>query len=209
MLNKKEITAILVVTLILGFAIRLVESIQILFYSFLAIFIILIINVAAKKMASYYLDSEIQMKIWEVKRYGFKKSHHFKKPIPAGAILPIIFSILSLGYITWLAPLEFEVKAKVSRAAKRHGLYTFSEMTELHIGLIAAAGILANLALAVIGYFIGFPPTFARLNIYFALFNMIPISNLDGNKIFFGSLVIWSFLASLVLIATGYAVLLI
>ena len=208
MLNKKEITAILVVTLILGFVISLTESIQILLYSFLAIFIIIVINVATKKIASYYLDSEIQMKIWEVKRYGFKDSRHFKKPLPAGAIFPIIVSVVSLGYITWLAPLEFEVKAKVSRAAKRHGLYTFSEMTEFHIGLIAAAGILANLVLAVIGYFIGFP-TFARLNIYFALFNMIPLSNLDGNKIFFGSLVIWSFLAAIVLIATGYAILLI
>ena len=189
MLNKKEITAILVVTLILGFVISLTESIQILLYSFLAIFIIIVINVATKKIASYYLDSEIQMKIWEVKRYGFKDSRHFKKPLPAGAIFPIIVSVVSLGYITWLAPLEFEVKAKVSRAAKRHGLYSFSEMTESHIGLIAAAGIFATLGFAVLGYFIGLPEimNFVNLSILYAFYNMIPISDLDGNKIFFGN----------------------
>jgi Zn-dependent protease len=45
---------------------------------------------------------------------------------------------------------------------------------------------------------------FSRLSIYFAFFNMIPISDLDGNKIFFGSLILWSFLAALVLIGLGY-----
>ncbi|MBL7059296.1 hypothetical protein ISS08_02490, partial [Candidatus Pacearchaeota archaeon] len=101
-----------------------------------------------------------------------------------------------------------DVKAKVYRAAKRHGLYSFSEMTEYHLGLIAASGIFINLILAIIGYVIGFP-LFAKLNIYYALFNMIPISDLDGNKIFFGSLVLWSFLAALTLIGLGYALFLI
>ncbi len=32
-------------------------------------------------------------------------------------------------------------RQKVGRAAKKHGLYTFSEITEDHTGLIAAAGI--------------------------------------------------------------------
>jgi len=102
----------------------------------------------------------------------------------------------------------FDVKPKVYRAAKRHGLYSYSEMTEAHIGLIAAAGVLTNLFLAVISYFLGFE-TFSRINIYFAFFNMLPISDLDGNKIFFGNLVLWSFLAVLAIIGLGYAIFLV
>ena len=81
-------------------------------------------------------------------------------------------------------------------------------MTEEHIGLIAASGIFANLFLGIIGYLIGFP-LFAKLSIWFAFFNMIPISNLDGNKIFFGNLVLWSFLAIITLIGLGYTFLLV
>lgn len=208
MLNKKEIIAIAIITVILAFAISLVETWKIFLYALLAVFLVLIINIIAKKVASFYLDSEIEIKLWEIKKYGFKTHNYFKKPFPAGAFLPIITTAFSFGYLTWMASLVFDVKPKKYRAAKRHGLYSFSEMTEQHIGLIAAAGIFANLIFAVIGYFIGFPD-FARLNIYYAFFNILPISNLDGNKIFFGSLVLWSFLASIVLIFLGYTFLLI
>ena len=98
-----------------------------------------------------------------------------------------------------MASLVFDVSPKVYRAAKRHGLYSFSEMTEYHLGIIAASGIIINLAAAIIGYLLGFSD-FARISIYFTFFNMIPLSDLDGNKIFFGNTVIWSFLASLVVI---------
>ena len=56
----------------------------------------------------------------------------------------------------------------------------------------------------IISYLLGYPD-FARLNLYLAFFNMIPISDLDGNKIFFGSIVLWSFLATIVLIGLGLA----
>tara|TARA_Y100000034_G_scaffold119266_1_gene160870 strand:- start:18826 stop:19488 length:663 start_codon:yes stop_codon:yes gene_type:complete len=220
MLNKKEITAILIVTLVLAFTISLIKTWNIFLYSLISIFLIIVINITAKKIASYYLESEIEIKLWELKRLGllyfldihpFKKAHpekEFKNPFPAGIFLPIIFIVVSLGYLKWMASLIFDVKPKTYRATKRHGLYNFSEMTEDHIGLIASAGILVNLIFGIIGYLINFPE-FAKLNIYFAFFNMLPISDLDGNKIFFGNIVIWSFLAVLVLIGLGYIFLLI
>ncbi|MFH1612733.1 MAG: hypothetical protein ABIB46_03245, partial [bacterium] len=76
------------------------------------------------------------------------------------------------------------------------------------IAYIAAAGIFVNLLFAFLAYLIGFSE-FAKLSIWFAFFNMIPISNLDGNKIFFGSKVLWSFLATITLIALGYTFLVI
>lgn len=204
MLDKKEIISILMISLILAFVISLMESLKIFLYTLLAVFLVIMINITAKKVMSFYLDSEIEIKIWEIKRYGFKSHREFKKPFLAGAFFPIITTAFSFGYINWLACLVFDVKAKIHRAAKRYGLYTFSEMTEYHIGLIAAAGIFANLFFAVVGYLLNFQ-NFSELNIYFAFYNMIPLSDLDGNKIIFGSFVLWSFLAAITLIGLFYA----
>jgi len=202
MLNKNELVAISVSTIVLGFIFSIGQAINVFLDSALAVFFIIIINIIFKKVASFYLDSEIEIKLWEIQRYGFKSNKYFKKPVPAGILLPIIFTALSMGYFKWMACIIFDAKAKVYKAAKRHGLYSFSEISESQMGLIAAAGIFANLSFAIIGYLIGFE-MFARLNIYYAFFNIIPISDLDGNKIFFGNLPLWSFLASLVLIGLG------
>ena len=192
MLNSREFAYIILV------------SLEIFFTILATIFLVILINIFAKKVVAFHYDSEIEINLWEIKRWGFKTHYHFKKPFPAGVFFPVIITFLSYGFLYWMGNIVFEVKAKAYRAAKRWGLYTFSEMTEWHIGLIAASGIVANLLFAVIGYLIGFAD-FARLNIYYAFFNMLPISDLDGNKIFFGSLTLWSFLAIVVLIALGYA----
>jgi len=206
MFNKKELTYILIITIIIAFSISFLKDIKIFLYTLLAVFLVLIINIISKKVASYYLDSEIEMKLWEIKRFGFKANDYFKKPIPAGAIFPIISKIIffPINGLVWMASFVFNVKPKTYRAAKRFGLYSFSEMTEFQLALISSAGIIANLFFAIIGYLIGFPE-FAKLNIYCAFFNMIPLSDLDGNKIFFGSIILWSFLASITLVGLFYA----
>lgn len=217
MLNRKEIIIIVVVAIILTFIVSLMESMQSVKYALISILIILSLNIFAKKVTANYYDSEIEVKLWDIKRYGLfgiftrgylHPSRKLKRPFPAGAFFPILFAFFTFGTVKWMASLVFDVKAKVHRAAKRHGLWSFSEMTEYHIGLIAAAGIAINLIAAIIGYFIN-QPEFAKLNIYFALFNMLPISDLDGNKIFFGSKILWVFLAIITLIGTAYAILLI
>jgi len=205
MLTKKETITIVMVTLVIGFAISLMESVKIFLYASLFIFLIILINLVAKKVTSYYYDSNIEIKLWEIKRYGYRAGYYFKNPIPAGVIIPLITTALSLGYITWLAPITFDVKAKIYRAAKRHNLYKYSEMTEYHLAHIAAAGIIANLIFGIIGYLIN-QPQFAQFNLYYAFYNMIPFSDLDGSKIFFGSLVLWISLATIVLIGLIFAI---
>ena len=203
MLGKKEIGILLLITLVLALTISFLKM-DIFPRVILAVFLVLVLNIAAKKIAAFYLESEVEIKPWQIERYGFKRHEYFKRPFQMGIFLPIIVSLVSLGNLFWMASMVFDVKPKIYRAAKRHGLYSFSEMTEAHIGLIAAAGVLVNLAASVIAYFLGFP-TFARMNVYFAFFSMLPFSDLDGNKIFFGNMVLWSFLAALVLIGIGYA----
>jgi len=203
MFNKNEILVILITTLILAFIVSLASNVDAFLYALISMFIIITSNVLTKKITSHYFDSEIEVKLWEIKQYGFKPHKKFKKPFQAGAFFPIIITLLSLGYVKWLASLVFDIKTQVHKAAKRHGLYLFSEMAENQLGLIAASGIFVNLILAVIGYLMGFDE-FSKLNIYYAFFNMLPISDLDGNKIFFGSIILWSFLAAIVLIGIVY-----
>lgn len=205
MLTKKEIISVAVITLILGFLLSL-RNFGFFPVALLLVFLAISANIVAKKIAAYYYESEIEAKIWETYRYGLfsalskgffaHPSKEFRRPIQLGAIVPLIFSALTFGYFTWFGSLTFDVKPKISRTAKRHGLYSFSEMTEMHIGYIAAAGIFANIIFAVAGYLAGYS-NFAQINVYYAFFNMIPISELDGNKIFFGNIVLWSFLAAL------------
>jgi len=207
MINKSEILYILLTTLILTFVVAFTSGVTTYLYTFLIILAIIAINVAAKKFLAYHLDAEIEIKIWESSFPSNKPKGKYTKPIPTGLLIPFIIGIISLGYVKWLASLVFDVKPKVYRAAKRHGLYTFSEMTEYQIGLIAAVGILANLLFAIIGYLIGIP-AFAKYSIFYATWNMLPIANLDGNKIFFGNIVMWSFLAAITLIGLVYAIIL-
>ncbi len=200
MFNKKEILIILITSVVIAFSTSLFLNGYVAFlWTLLAVFCVIVINVLAKKLTGFFLETETEIKFWEIEGYGIRKRKHFKKPFAIGAVLPLISKIIlfPINGLAWMASLMFEVKPRSYRAARRHGLYTFSEMTEEHIGYIAAAGIFMNLVFAVIGYLIGFNE-FARLGIYYAFFNMIPISHLDGNKIFFGNIILWSFLACLV-----------
>ena len=206
MINHKEILAIISVSIIIAFSITLLSGFAAFLATLLSVFVLIIINVFTKKLAGEFFELKTEIKLWEFKRWGYKPYQSFKKNIPAGAIFPIISRIIffPLKGFVWMAPLVFDVKAKIYRTAKRHGIYSFSDVSEDHLAYIAGAGILVNLLAAAIGYLIGFSE-FAKFNIWFAFFNLIPISNLDGNKILFGNKILWSFLATITLIALGYS----
>ncbi len=214
MLNKKEFfiiaLVIIIITISAGLTLNFPDQWKILLGILLAVTLVIFSNVFAKKIMAYLLDSEIEMKVWEIGKYGFSKDKNSKKPFPMGAVLPILSKIIFFPFnaFVWMASLVFDTRPRIYRGAKRFGLYAFSDLTEYHLGLIAASGIAINLILAVVGYFLGFP-LFSRLSIYYAFFNILPISELDGNKIFFGNLILWSFLASLVLIGMLFAILIV
>ncbi|MBW6442629.1 hypothetical protein K0A97_02500 [Patescibacteria group bacterium] len=204
MFKSQEVYSILAVIILVSLTIGLFRSINDLFYTFIAVFFVFSLNILAKKITSFYLDSEIEVRTWTLKRYGFSPQSYFKKALPLGIILPIVVAIISYGKLLWMSCLTFDVKPKTYRAAKRHGLYSYSEMGEDHIGLIATSGVLVNLFFAVIGYLIGFTE-FSKLNIYLAFFSILPLSDLDGNKILFGNKVLWIFLATLTGIGLAYS----
>ena len=220
MLDKKELKdialAILVISVSIGFGSELIGDWEKFFQIFLAVTLVISLNILAKKFMAYNLDAKTESKIWELKMpRAFENLRNVKSEkrkqkgdkFAAGIILPIISRIIlfPLGSFIWMGALVFDVTPRIYRGAKRFGLYTFSDITEGHIGIIAAAGVLFNLILSISGYLLGFT-LFARLNLYYAFFNILPLSELDGNKIFFGNKIIWSILASIVLIGMFFSI---
>ncbi|MEM4325769.1 MAG: hypothetical protein QXU40_00515 [Candidatus Pacearchaeota archaeon] len=203
MFNLKELVNILLAVIILSIAIWLFKGITQLPTILISLFLIIILNTFIKKITAFYLDSHIEIKPWKIERYWFGPRDYFKRPFPAGFVFPILFSLISFGKFVWLAALSFDVKPEIYKVAKRHGIYSYSEVSEGQIGTIAAAGVFMNIVLSIIGYFLGYSE-FSRLNIYFAFFNLIPFSDLDGNKIFFGNFVLWCFLVAIIFIGLAY-----
>ena len=187
----KEFILIILASLILGASLSFPG-----FSSFLSssiyFLIIISINVLAKKFRANNVEAKAETKLWIWYQYGFRKDAHFKKPLPM-FWLPILLSLITNGLFLWPAILKFNVNAKTERVSKRHGLYRFSEMTDWHIATIAATGIFATLILAIVAYFLNFE-ILAQLAVYFAFFSLLPISELDGNRILFGSKILWFFL---------------
>ena len=156
--------------------------------------IIIAVHVLLKKLAAYAFDSTVEHRIWHFERYGIKPHYHFKNEIPIGAILPLAFSVLTLGLFKFMTFLTYETRALKHRAAKRFGFYSYTEMTDWHNGLIGAFSIIGVMIVSIAGYLIGFE-FLAKMAAYYAFWNMLPVSTLDGTQIFFGSRIIWSVLA--------------
>ena len=194
--NKKELATVFFAIIVLAITASYKDNT--IFYTALISFtIILTINVAVKKILGHHFEINVKTKFWEFQKYGFKKHQKLKKPLPM-AWLPLLLTILSNGMFLWLGILEFETSPKPERASRRHGLYSFTEITEKHVGAIAFFALLANILAGIIGYIAGFE-TFAKLSFAFAMWSVIPISRLDGTKIFFSNRILWT----LVTIITG------
>ena len=170
--------------------------------------VILAVSIISKKLMAFWLDADVEHEVWKFSRYGWKAHEHLKKEAPAGIIFPLILSLFSVGYLKFLALLTFETKASKYRSAKRHGFYSFAEMTDWHNGLIGASGIVGILAVAILAYFSPSTVYLSKLAIYYAFCNMLPISKLDGNQIFFGSRILYAILAVITLIFFAYSIIL-
>jgi len=191
----KEILIVLFAAIILGASYAFPDETKNIFLYSVFFLIIIAVNVLVKKYIAYYFEAEVNTKFWSLYHYGFKTGSHFKKPIYM-LWFPIFLSLFSKGYFFWMPILEFDIKPRLERIARRHeGMYRFTEMTEKHIAFIVMWGIIANIILAIIGYLLGgYIPRgelFAKLNIYYALWSLVPFGSLDGTKLYFGSHPIW------------------
>jgi len=173
-------------------------------------FFVIGIPVIARKMMAYALDSDVEHRLWYVFRYGIKPGWHFPKELPFGLIVPVLFAVL--GFVARVPMmimtfLTYEARALKHRAAKRFGYYSYTEMTDWHHALIGVAGIVSVLLVSLIGYLTGLE-ALSKMAAYYAFWNMIPLSKLDGAQIFFGGRIVYSILVVITLIFVGYAIVL-
>jgi hypothetical protein len=116
-----------------------------------------------------------------------------------GFFMPLLVKILSFGFLNWMACLTFDAKGTVYRTARKHELYQFSDVTEKELSWIAWGSLMVNLFFGFIAYLIN-APIFSYINFSYAMYNLIPISNLDGAKIYFGNQKLWAVSAVVALI---------
>ena len=212
-MDEKEIIQIIISIFTLGIVFSFSKLI-LLEFSYLGTgilfaFVIISTNILGKKLIALKLDASVRHEIWFWKRFGFKPHKHLKKEIPMGIILPLFVSAFSLGLIKVASILTYETSALKRRASKRQGHFSFTEMTDKDNAYIGAAGIFITLSLAFLTYWVPGLEELSRMSSFYAFWNLIPISKLDGSQIIFGNKTLWTFLAVITLIFTGYSLLLV
>jgi len=214
MLKKSELIQVIIAILLFEFIIFFPNNIDI--RNILLILIppiIILTNVITKRIAAPYYSIKIRHKIWEFQRFGFIEKSKLKKPFPIGLLFPIIISILTLGLIKMMVFLQFNYKnVPKTRILKKRGFHRFKEINESDLAFTAAWGFYSLLFIAIIGILIraifnlNFGTSLALYSIAYGLWNIFPISNLDGTKLFFGSPLTWIILIILYVLFLGLVI---
>jgi len=198
--NKKEIFWIILTIIILGFIIEFSAAYTITSKGFLYAAIIILTSVLIKNLAADYFYVNIEHKIWEFKQWWWTTRSHFKKPVPIGLILPFFVTFISIGAIKIMTILQFDGKPSKKRILKKRGSIRKSEVNESDFAFISAWASWALILLAIIASFIK-QPELAKYSIYYGFWNLLPLGQLDGAKLFFGSFINWILLAIIYIIS--------
>ena len=191
MFNKKEITIAIIGTILLAFMINISRDTDnaILFIVIAAI--IIFTDLFIKKWIAPFYSIKIEYDLWKLKRYYWYEHSKLKHPIPLGILVPFFISIISLGYIRPAAFFGYTAtNLPAKRVQKRYGRVRKPHINEYDLAFTCLWSTYALLGLAVIGAIINVP-LLSKYAIYYGFWNLMPISNLDGMKIFFGSLIGW------------------
>ena len=194
----KELFILIISALVLTLAINYNRPESSFYEGLITFLVILLINYGIKKLVAHFFEISITIKPWEIRHFGFKEKNQFKKPINM-IWWPLFVSLLTLGKIWWLPILEFDARAKPERAVRRHQQNKFSEVTENHVAYIVFWSIMATLLTGLVGYFIGFIDFF-KISVFYAFWSLVPISRLDGSKLFFGEKWLWGLSIIIILI---------
>ncbi len=175
--------------------------------------LVALVHYFGHKWAARRYGTDIVHKIWGIRRYGFHTRAHFPiklhlwgvtivpiSSFPLGSVLAVVISFLSNGGFFFTAVEAFDVKSEESLRLGRWRL----KVLEREIARIAFAGPAANIIFAFILQSFNKSGMFDQLiliSCLYALYHMIPWSQLDGAKIFFGSLYLYVFGLSFLLIS--------
>lgn len=220
MFKKKEIlvlaVSIILMTLLLMFNdSKLLLSWKIFLSSIAIALVIIFTSALGKKITGNIIDVNPELQTWEFKRYWFAKKSELKNPLPIGILLALLLGFLSGGFVKFLALIQFKSEALPAKLAKKYGSKRFSSLMDWDEALIAFYSTSAIFILALIAKILSanliqlnltdFFFSLAKFSFYYACYNLIPFSILDGSKIFYGSRPLYFFTLVLLLI-TGLIV---
>jgi hypothetical protein len=201
MIKTKEVTWILIAIIIFEFIVLFPNNREISLGLLLVPVLVILTPIITKKIFSKHFNIKVEHKILEFQRFGWSKSSQYKKPFPIGLIFPIAVSFLSYGFLKPLTLLQFDVEnIPERRLLKKRGMVRKMDINECDIAFTATLGFYSLLVLAIIGNILGYD-SLTKYSIYYGFWNLFPVLNLDGLKIFFGSFLNWSILAIIFLIA--------
>jgi Zn-dependent protease len=207
MFEAKEISWIIIALIVFEFVILFPFPSSLNPFLLLTPVLILSVNLISKKIAASKFSIKIKYKIWEFERYSLHEHSHLKKPFPIGLVFPVLLSFLSMGVMRVFLFLQFDAEniAK-KRILKKRGINQRTEINESDLAFASFWGFFSLIILAIIGSFSVIEPFFPFLSkyaVFYGIWNLLPISELDGSKLFFGSMILW------ILTAIMYAVALI
>jgi len=213
-MEKAEIISVAVAVLLMAVIISFVGGVfspSVLFSSLVISAIVIGISVCSKNLEAGHLDISLTHKTWEFQRYGIIKQSKFKNPAPVGLFVPPLLALISSamsigGVVKFLALLQFESKALPSKAAKKYGLRRYSGIMEWDDALIVFYSAAPLMLLAVIANAFSsavFLQDLAKYSMIYVISNLLPISKLDGTKLFFGSRPLFIFSWILVVVVSA------
>ena len=138
---------------------------------------------------------------WLIHQFWFNKK--ISRGLPFGIFLSLIGAVVSSGKLFFTALGVHDLRENTNPRVGRK----FQNLEYREEAQIVSMGVLANLFLAIAGLIIGYlfnlnMSLFVTINFWIVLFNIVPISELDGAKIFFGSLLTYVFL--LIFLVTAF-----
>lgn len=191
-LTEKEVKWVIIAIILFEFIVIFPNKISNLF-ALLVPPIIILVTIFTKKIAGDFFNIKIEHKIWHLQQYGWYRRTKYKKPLPFGILIPFITTLVTFGLIKPMALLQFDFEnMKERRILRQIGekRRRKDEVNESDYAFTAAGGFLSLLVLAIIGILIRFPEL-TKYSIYYGLWNLVPASQLDGSRLFFGSLISW------------------
>ncbi len=160
-----------------------------LFNTFLIVVLALFVHVTSQKLYAFHIGYNIKYEIWVF-----------------GLVLSLLLAFLTNGYLFFIAVGGFTMfMLKGHRLGYfRYGLNYFG------LGTVALMGAVGNVLLAAFFKFASFASSSPLIhqaiiiNLYFAIFSLLPIPPLDGVKVFFASPFLYAFGVGLVLGAASF-----
>ncbi len=214
MFTKKELITFGVVTLILAFifgfndgsnSLNTVNWINNFIKSIVLVGVSLLIAIWVQKKVAKSRGATTKLTLWSIRRVNplWNPETKLKSGFPIGAILALFFTFLSQGTLFFTGIYSTVVEKSLGHLGRGSEL-----LKEYDEALVLLAFPLTNIGIILIAKFLensfGISlPFLITINMWLAIFNIIPIPGLIGGQMFFANKRIYLFALTFIILAIG------